>query len=27
LENIGLPLTIEPHDKASISLLTTYGEE
>lgn len=27
IENLGLPLTIEPHDKFSISLLTRYGKE
>lgn len=27
LENIGLPLTIEPHDKAASSLLSTKGEQ
>jgi hypothetical protein len=26
LENIGLPLTIEPHDKAASSLLSEKGE-
>jgi hypothetical protein len=27
LENLGLPLTIEPHDKPSSSLLSNYGEQ
>ena len=27
LENIGLPLTIEPHDKAASSLLSEKGEQ
>jgi hypothetical protein len=27
LENIGLPLTIEPHDKASSSLLSSSSEQ
>jgi hypothetical protein len=27
LKNIGLPLTIIPHDKAHVSLLSSYGDE